>query len=64
MNQGGGMGAPHPARGEDGPQRHAGPEGDGLPDRMRGACNTSGQVAAECRQGVRVHRPLPLGHRV
>ena len=47
-----------PASGENWAQWHAGPEGDWLPDRVRGACDEARQVAAGGREGVRVHRAV------
>ena len=37
LARGGGLDSSHLARGEDGPQRHAGPQGYGEPDCLRGA---------------------------
>ena len=45
----------HPARRQGRPLWHARPQGDGLPHRVRGEGDEAGQVAAERRQGVRLH---------
>ena len=59
------MDPPDPAGGEDGPQRHPGPQSDGLSDRVRGARHAAGQVPAERRYVAAQHtRRSKLGDTV